>query len=324
MNKKIMMLILIFLLFLLNDYKSLLVTPFAVTLGILFTGYGLTLKKPLNRYTVILTIYIFSSFYFIFNWRNSLSYPLVLLLSVYFYVEDIKNSYFPLFFLAIPIGMLLSTIFYHTPFDLTSIFKPFLTIALSEIFLKLAFYKTLLPLKFSEHLESAEVKNVKELLMLSYTDSLTGLYNRRLLEEEAKMLDWQASQSSLEYALLLADIDFFKQYNDTLGHLAGDEALKQIATSIKSSVRTQDKVFRFGGEEFLIILPQTSPEKARQIAERIRHAVARNQKIPLTLSIGIGHYPQNAKSFWDVVKIADEALYKAKNKGRNTVYLLNS
>ncbi|WP_075866289.1 GGDEF domain-containing protein [Carboxydothermus islandicus] len=286
--------------------------PALILLLLTLSGLIFFYNSPRNRYlskpTVVIATYLLSSLYFTFNWNNFASYPLIFLLNL-----SLKSV---LFFPAIFTGMLLSTIFYHTPFDLTSIFKPFLTIALTEVLINVNLKE-----KTSQR-ENYSAEEVRELLNLSYTDNLTGLYNRHFLEKEAKIIDRQTSQSNFEYAILMADIDFFKQYNDSLGHLAGDEALKKIAGIIKNSVRKQDKVFRFGGEEFLILLPETSPEKARQIAERIRNSVARNIELSLTISIGIGHFPQNGKSFHEVLKAADNALYQAKNKGRNTVCLL--
>ena len=294
--------------------------------GILLKGlvkWKMAMQKKLKPQLFLFATLIFGCLYFSFNWNYFPSYLLVLLFSNYFGDVSRKIPYLPLFSLTIPAGMLLSSIFYHTPFDLTSIFKPFLTIALSEVFFKITLRaKQDDVLKLLPQLTG--MGDFEQLLQLSYIDSLTGLFNRRLLEQEARLIDWHYQNSKISYAVLMADVDFFKQYNDTLGHLAGDEALKKIAAAIKSAVRTQDKVFRYGGEEFLIVLPKTSLEKARQAAERIRHAVARDLEIPLTISIGIGHCPQNAESFWEVVKVADAALYQAKNKGRNTVYVLKA
>ena len=294
----------------------------AGTAGILVVSV-VNKKINLNFPLVLIYTFIFCCFYFRLNWNYFPSYPVVFLISLYTRSLTFKNPYLPLFSLTIPLGMLLSSIFYHTPIVLTSIFKPFLTITLGEIFLITSL--TLLDKSTDKLLELTNSSlNYEELLELSYFDSLTGLYNRRSLEQEAKIRNRAFEEKNVSYAVLMADIDFFKQYNDALGHLAGDEALKSIAGTIKNAVRTQDKVFRYGGEEFLIVLPETSPEKARQIAERIRHAVCRDLELPLTLSIGIGHCPQNAASFWEVVKAADTALYQAKNKGRNSVYALNA
>ncbi|NYE56854.1 GGDEF domain-containing protein [Carboxydothermus ferrireducens] len=299
---------LILLLLLIFNVNSPVLILLLLTLSGLIFLYNSHLNRYLSKPMVVAATYFLSSLYFTFNWNDFASYPLIFLLNL-----SLKSV---LFFPAIFTGMLLSTIFYHTPFDLTSIFKPFLTIALTEVLINVNLKE-----KNSQR-ENYSAEEVRELLNLSYTDNLTGLYNRHFLENEAKIIDRQTSQSNFEYAILMADIDFFKQYNDSLGHLAGDEALKKIAGIIKNSVRKQDKVFRFGGEEFLILLPETSPEKARQIAERIRSSVARDLELSLTVSIGIGHFPQNGKSFREVLKAADSALYQAKNKGRNTVCLL--
>ena len=123
----------------------------------------------------------------------------------------------------------------------------------------------------------------------------------------------------------MADIDHFKEYNDRYGHLVGDVVLKEAAATIKESVRQIDVVGRYGGEEFAILLPETSPRNAYFAAERIRKAIAAkrirayDEELNFTISIGFSAFPRDAKDGLNVIDKADIALYEAKQKGRNAV-----
>ena len=159
----------------------------------------------------------------------------------------------------------------------------------------------------------------------SLRDAMTGLYNRRFLEEYITTLVAASQRRKNPFAVLMLDLDYFKQVNDTFGHEAGDKVLKTLAEILAKSVRTSDLVIRYGGEEFLIVLMDTGAEDAVKIAEKIR-AKVEETKIPLpgtvlqkTISIGISEFPADADTFWQVVKYADVALYEAKSQGRNQV-----
>ena len=168
-----------------------------------------------------------------------------------------------------------------------------------------------------------------ELQQMTHSDGLTGLANRRYLDEYL-YTEWQrATRDQQPFSLLMMDIDAFKQYNDTYGHLAGDEALRQVAATIRAgATRATDLAARFGGEEFALVLPATSPGGARLIAEKIRLDVER-MAIPhcaspttgsLTLSIGVATLvPQRDQPVDLVVELGDQALYQAKHEGRNRV-----
>ena len=156
-------------------------------------------------------------------------------------------------------------------------------------------------------------------------DAMTGLHNRRFLEEYAETLVASTQRRKSQMAILMLDLDYFKMVNDTYGHDAGDTVLKAIAKVLVQSVRTSDTVIRYGGEEFLIIMQDTSGDSADQTAEKIRLAVE-GLKIQLagtvlqkTISIGIAEFPKDSETFWQTVKYADVALYKAKESGRNRV-----
>jgi diguanylate cyclase (GGDEF)-like protein len=165
-----------------------------------------------------------------------------------------------------------------------------------------------------------------ELAELARTDALTQLANRRSLEEDLRMLDARSQRYGREYCVAICDIDYFKKYNDTLGHQAGDEALRTVAARLAAEVRASDGVYRYGGEEFVLVLPEQSLEKARAAVERVRAAVQR-MAIPhpaggpdgvVTMSFGIaGWRPGQTATVDEVLKRADAALYEAKEAGRN-------
>lgn len=162
-------------------------------------------------------------------------------------------------------------------------------------------------------------------LHLSVTDSLTNTINRRHILEllEIEIRDQRNADNWL--SVIMVDIDHFKRINDTLGHQAGDKALQVICRTLHSCLRQSEQLGRYGGEEFLIILPDTSPERAVQIAERCRHAITTMQAgmsldFPLTASFGVTSCIKRNIPYWDLmVRHADEALYKAKQSGRNQV-----
>lgn len=148
------------------------------------------------------------------------------------------------------------------------------------------------------------------------TDPLTGLLNRR----GTSAVLAQLQESGLPFAVVSIDIDHFKRINDTLGHDAGDEVIRQVAVLMQQHSRQQDALCRNGGEEFVMLLPDTTPEEAVGVAERLRVAMANSPHPtvdPITVSIGIAHFPETAVDVAEVLKEADNALYAAKRGGRN-------
>lgn len=151
-------------------------------------------------------------------------------------------------------------------------------------------------------------------------DHLTGLLNRRGLDLHfSKVLKSVSSSSPL--TLMLIDVDYFKQINDKHGHDIGDACLVEVASTLKESLRDNDIIARFGGEEFLIVLPNTPKTEANFIAEKIRQTIADGEystlKLPLTITLGITETTQPNDTTLKVIKRADKALYKGKDKGRN-------
>jgi diguanylate cyclase (GGDEF)-like protein len=164
-----------------------------------------------------------------------------------------------------------------------------------------------------------------QLKELSITDSLTGLFNRRYFEERFIEELHRSGRHNLSFSLAMIDIDDFKLFNDTEGHLAGDEVLKYIANSAKECLRVSDVIARFGGEEFAVIMPQTEKDEAFLVAERIRTAV--KEQLPcartafprdaMTVSIGISTFPYDGKERKELIRHADKALYRAKMEGKD-------
>lgn len=162
---------------------------------------------------------------------------------------------------------------------------------------------------------------------LAVTDDLTHVYNRRYFHTMLQMELKRAKRFTRNMSLLMVDVDHFKQYNDTHGHLEGDRALEEIAKILSVNVREVDTVARYGGEEFGVILVQTSAAEAMTVAEKLCRLIEKksfrseanfsNQTI--TVSIGVSNFPEDADSIEDLINHADIALYQAKNLGRNRV-----
>ncbi len=159
----------------------------------------------------------------------------------------------------------------------------------------------------------------------SLRDGATKLYNRRFMEEFIDKSAEQALRSNITYSILMIDIDYFKMVNDTYGHDAGDIVIKSLAEILQTAVRKADLPIRYGGEEFLILLHNTTREGALSVAQKIRTQFSAKKyqfgsdTVEKTLSIGIAHFPSDADSIWKVIKFADLALYEAKHSGRNQV-----
>ncbi|MET0606833.1 MAG: PleD family two-component system response regulator [Beijerinckiaceae bacterium] len=177
--------------------------------------------------------------------------------------------------------------------------------------------------RYADRLRSTVVSSMEAAVL----DQLTGLHNRRYLDRHMPILFAQARLDSKPMSVLILDIDRFKQINDTYGHDAGDEVLRAFAKRVRSCVRGEDVLVRFGGEEIVIVSPETSDEVAALVAERIRHKVESGpfaidrgtQQVPVTVSIGLAHLSAADNSPDDLLKRADDALYRAKTGGRNRV-----
>ena len=163
----------------------------------------------------------------------------------------------------------------------------------------------------------------------SLVDGLTGLYNRRFLQDHSNQIIASTLRRKKQISLLMCDMDYFKQVNDKFGHDVGDNVLKDTSHILKKCIRDSDIVIRFGGEEFLILLIDTEVGYGLTVAEKIRAAVEEfNFKtndgiLKKTISIGISDFPHDTDGFWQAIKFADVALYKAKENGRNRCVQFN-
>lgn len=177
--------------------------------------------------------------------------------------------------------------------------------------------------RYNERLRTS----VKQTIELAVTDGLTGLNNRRYLDNHLKVLFNRAVARNRPLSVCITDIDRFKQVNDTHGHDAGDEVLKEFAARLRTTVRGADLACRFGGEEFVVVMPDTTPEMASMVAERLRTIIesqpftikSTGVTLDITASIGISSTTVGAETPEQLLKQADRALYEAKNGGRNRV-----
>jgi ATP-binding cassette ChvD family protein len=167
----------------------------------------------------------------------------------------------------------------------------------------------------------------QQLKTAARTDAKTGLLNAATWQREADAEVARAQRRGEQVAVLLADVDYFKKVNDTHGHLTGDEVLRALATELRRQVRESDLVGRFGGEEFVILLPGTAPEEACRIAERLRRGaslvqiLAAGAVVGVTISVGVAVSGSQGQDLFELLAAADLALYRAKNTGRDRVCL---
>lgn len=168
----------------------------------------------------------------------------------------------------------------------------------------------------------------RELEHLSVTDELTGLYNRRYFMQRLDEALAESARYQTPYALLSLDVDRFKVINDTLGHLAGDAALRLLARVLDRRARRTDLVARIGGEEFVLLMPQTGLQEAEVLAEQVRQLVAQSpfelqdgQRIQLTLSGGVVSWQGAVAGTSEILGLCDRLLYRAKSQGRNRVLM---
>lgn len=181
------------------------------------------------------------------------------------------------------------------------------------------------------NLEARLRESLDQLHVMATYDSLTGLLNRRAVYERAQSELERASRERQSISLVMLDIDHFKSVNDQHGHLTGDQALRLVAGTIAQNKRSYDWAGRWGGEEFLLVLPQTTMEEAGYIAERMRQSVAvlnfplaNGKYLKLHISLGVSSTDSNRArppTLGELLQQADDALYQAKNQGRNKVCL---
>lgn len=171
---------------------------------------------------------------------------------------------------------------------------------------------------------------IDKLQYLYRVDDLTGLLNRRALLERLEQEAYRSKRYGSKLSLIICDIDYFKTINDSFGHDIGDKVLRRVSTLLVESLRTTDIIGRYGGDEFFMILPETSMEGAREIAERIRSFISDfefnmggSNPIKTSVSLGIAEFNPLKEDIEDLIKRADNALYMAKDKGRDRIYIIS-
>lgn len=181
-------------------------------------------------------------------------------------------------------------------------------------------------------LSIANARLHEKTLLLACTDGLTGLFNHRQFKQILAREVSRAQRFASELSLVMIDIDNFKSFNDRYGHPCGDKILIGVAELLQEVFRQADIVFRYGGEEFVVILPLSGPAEALSAAERAREAVAAMriachevaQPLGVTISVGLASLPQDAQNGEALLGVADQLMYQAKNRGKNRVYTLES
>ncbi|AKI01017.1 diguanylate cyclase (GGDEF) domain-containing protein [Hoeflea sp. IMCC20628] len=177
--------------------------------------------------------------------------------------------------------------------------------------------------RYSDQLRASLSQSVE----FAVTDALTGLNNRRYLDTHLATLVERSNRRDRPLSVLITDIDHFKAINDTHGHEGGDDVLREFARRVRGAVRGADLACRYGGEEFVVVMPDTTPEIAAQVAERLRDAIAAapfkisasGRAAPLTTSVGIATLEKGGEAADSLLRRADKALYQAKHDGRNRV-----
>lgn len=176
-----------------------------------------------------------------------------------------------------------------------------------------------------------ESKTREEMRMLSLTDEVTGLFNQRKLIEDLELYMARYQHDQMGFSLLFVDIDYFKNVNDQFGHVVGSQLLVDMSQVLKAQLRSSDLVYRYGGDEFIVLLPRTSVEETKKIALRISESVKGSEfsifqsdkTYRLSLSIGLAQFPQDATSVKGIIDFADKMMYMSKKSGRGKVFHIN-
>ncbi|MDH5571251.1 MAG: GGDEF domain-containing protein [Gammaproteobacteria bacterium] len=207
-----------------------------------------------------------------------------------------------------------------------------ISIVIFSLVISYSIYRINLEREFKEkkRLEEMVKERTKEIEYLSQIDKLTGLFNRRHLEEIMISEFRRAMRFYHELSLIIVDLDNFKQINDTFGHLAGDKVLRLTGKVIRDQLRDTDFAGRYGGEEFVVLLPESGSHMAAVVAEKIRKAIEEirieyeGNEIPVTASLGVSTSTDDITDVMDILRQSDEALYQSKENGRNQVSLYQS
>lgn len=176
----------------------------------------------------------------------------------------------------------------------------------------------------------ANKEKEKNLTVLATTDEVTGLYNQRKLSQDLENAIKEHEKHDKTFSIMFIDVDHFKSVNDNYGHLVGSQLLQDIGEVLSLILRSSDHIYRYGGDEFVVIMPHVDMETVHQIAQRVLEKIKRKdfkistgETYKLSVSIGIAEYPTDAKSAMEIVKFADEMMYMSKRSGRGKVFHVN-
>lgn len=325
--------------FLFSDYptvqnwlQSTMIFLFSIV-GLLFarsflnlTKYLPSAQKSINTLILIFISTMLFSALFGYHVHIILAITMAILFSIYVFSialwSLIKGNQSALFFLLGTTAGLIGTAI--TALTVMALI-PYTHIGYQAIEIGMVMDSILLSFALVDRVKTNE-KDKKIAELFAITDALTNLPNRRAYNDICHQEQARANQIHREkLTAMMIDIDFFKVVNDTYGHETGDIVLQRIARLLKNSIKTSDYIFRLGGEEFLILLPDTQINQAKEIAERIRSAVenmeiwSENQPIKITVSIGLSEFNTQEKCIKKAVRSSDFVLYKAKQSGRNQV-----
>lgn len=263
----------------------------------------------------------------IFTNASGFHYYYLLLPSCLFLMFDDKEKYEKLLLMVLGLTLFFLCENYNNVAPLVSISATAEKVIFSSTILVVMLEIYLVTYIFS----SAITRNEQLLQKMATKDWLTGLNNRGMFVEIAQKLIKHALRYDKPLSVLMLDIDYFKKINDTHGHIAGDRVLKQIAQTLQTGIRASDTLARFGGEEFVIILPETTSSNAfefaqslRKLIENITIVMENKETILCTVSIGVAQIEAKIDNLDELIRSADIALYKAKKSGRNKVSLYSS
>ena len=248
------------------------------------------------------------------GWASGFQYYLVPLVPFVMFNERLRGT----FALVVSVVVLIAFVMLYE-FAPAPLLDPSINHALSVTNIVIPFVALAL---ISFHFRNASIAVERQVAEMAVTDPLTGLFNRRHMNQRLREEESRAARTSAPFSVIIVDIDHFKRINDTSGHDAGDRVLRDLAQLLRDMVRTQDIVARWGGEEFLVVLPQTPLTGALEVAERLRLAAEATLARELdgidavTLTLGAAEY---AGSVPESLKLADVALYQGKAAGRNRV-----
>ncbi|MEL7607545.1 MAG: GGDEF domain-containing protein [Sedimentibacter saalensis] len=320
---------LVYFVFVVSDYFSIMNTQsfqFILTVRLIFLSSSVLIymgMKFINNYDImiyLITAYEFVAvlaFLMIINQYETLTFLSILSVvamnaAIFITPNKLINAQFISLFLNIAFFVFPANHIYGI--DTSVLIKTILYVIMIVTYCNIGFY-------LNNYYKRKQYADSLELLRLSITDSLTGIFNRAKFNEELKKWTDYCSRYESDISLVFFDIDNFKRVNDNYGHMTGDKVIQDIVLSIQNKIRSTDIFARWGGEEFVILLPNTGNDQAAEMAERMRIAIEKitvSESENITCSFGIATLRENESSE-SFIKRGDKLLYEAKRRGKNIV-----